>query len=124
MKLKHLESALSSIDYQFSKPRIELEQYPTSAELAAAVTFTAYNKGDLGENIIACDLGCGTGMLTIACALLGCGQVFAVDCDENAIRQAQHNTQEMDMDLEYVVNFILAELKFVPSTTVTQQHRG
>ena len=115
MKLKHLESALSSVNYKFDDPRVEYEQYPTSPHLAASVALAAFERGDLGEHVSVADLGCGTGMLSIACACLGCSQVIGVDLDGNAIRQAKENVREME--LEHVVDFIQAELKYIPSST-------
>jgi len=49
MKLKQLESILSTVNYKFETPRIELEQYPTSPHLAASVCLAAYGRGDLGK---------------------------------------------------------------------------
>lgn len=75
MKLKQLESALSNLKSSFPSPNIQLEQYPTSAHLAAAIALTAYKKGDVRIDKISggcriCDLGCGTGMLSLAFALI------------------------------------------------------
>jgi len=39
------------------------------------------------------DVGCGTGILGIACALLGAGTVTAIDIDPNAVQVAQRNVQ-------------------------------
>jgi predicted RNA methylase len=49
MKLKHLEAALSSITREFPSPKVSLEQYPTSAHLAASVIALASENGDLGQ---------------------------------------------------------------------------
>lgn len=118
MKLKHLESALSSVNYKFHDPKIKLEQYPTSAQLAAAVAWTAHAKGDLGPGIQVLDLGCGTGMLTIAAAIMcqdsynedeiiGEIPIIAVDCCFDALEQAEENCREMEIE----VDFIRAELR-------------
>ena len=37
------------------------------------------------------DAGCGSGILSIAAAMLGAGEVLAVDVDEDAVRTAQEN---------------------------------
>jgi predicted RNA methylase len=115
MKLKHLESALSSVKYRFDNPRVELEQYPTSPHLAASVCLAAFERGDLGPECAVADLGCGTGMLTLASALLDCYQLIAIDLDEEALSQARDNAEEMEM--EHIIDFVRAELKFTPSTT-------
>ncbi|MCL2810535.1 MAG: 50S ribosomal protein L11 methyltransferase [Clostridia bacterium] len=39
------------------------------------------------------DVGCGTGILGIACALLGAGAVTAIDIDPNAVLVAERNVQ-------------------------------
>ena len=112
MKLKHLESALSSVNYKFHDPKIILEQYPTSAHLAAAVAWTANAKGDIGPDKQVLDLGCGTGMLTIAAAIISredadsedCGElpVIAVDCCPDALEQARENCREMEVEVEFL----------------------
>lgn len=49
--MKHLESALSSLQREFPSPNIALEQYPTSAHLAARVIALAAENGDLGSGM-------------------------------------------------------------------------
>ena len=71
MKLKQLESYLSSIK-PFAEPNYELEQYPTSAHLAARVMHTADQYGDIEDKAVG-DFGCGTGMFAIASQMLGAG---------------------------------------------------
>jgi rRNA N6-adenosine-methyltransferase METTL5 len=73
-----------------------LEQYPTSPYLAASVIRLALEYGDLGPGRSALDLGCGTGMLTIACALAECDWVMGVDCDGDALERARHNVNHLD----------------------------
>ncbi len=52
MKLKHIQSALSSIPTpQFPSPKITLEQYGTSAELASHIIHYALSNGDIGPTI-------------------------------------------------------------------------
>jgi putative methylase len=73
MKLRQLESLLQDVE-PFEKPKVELEQYPTGAHLAACVLHTAHGLGDV-EGRYVLDLGCGGGMLSIAAAFLGAGHV-------------------------------------------------
>lgn len=40
------------------------------------------------------DLGCGSGILSIACGLLGARNIIAVDIDPNAIKASLHNISE------------------------------
>ena len=133
MKLKHIESALSSLTREFDNPKVDLEQYPTSAHLAASIVLMACNTyGDIGriqvvegqelkqdeaedidydenaedlpsrikrrikyEYRTCCDLGCGTGMLSMAVALMGCPYILSVDCDADALSIAQENAQQL-----------------------------
>lgn len=110
MKRKHLESALSSIQQiQFNNPKIELEQYPTSAELASSILWTAcYTYNDIGSNKSIIDLGCGTGILAIGAAILDTEIIYAIDCDNDAIQIAIDNT--IDMELNQQIHFILAKV--------------
>jgi predicted RNA methylase len=88
-KLKEVEAALSVVR-PFAAPRVELEQYPTSAHLAARLLFAAHGFGDVEERSVL-DLGCGTGMLGLAAELLGAAQVVGVDIDPGALRIAARN---------------------------------
>ena len=66
MKLKELNSLLQEVkpfDTQLQK--VELEQYPTEAHLAARLVFTAATSFDDVEDKVVVDLGTGTGMLGI-----------------------------------------------------------
>jgi predicted RNA methylase len=141
MKLKHLQSALSSIPIkQFPNPKIILEQYATSPELASHVIQFALDRGDIGpasdddsndgnhdnsSNSIL-DLGCGTGMLSIGCAIVGTKLIYCVDCDEEAIEIVKENVKEMELEAKgddeeeedndesesgCVFEFILAQVK-------------
>ncbi|MFA7466851.1 MAG: 50S ribosomal protein L11 methyltransferase [Desulfotomaculaceae bacterium] len=49
-----------------------------------------------GETV--CDVGTGSGILAVAAALLGAGQVIAVDLDEVAIRTARENISRNGVD--------------------------
>jgi len=86
MKLKHLQSALSSVPTpQFPDPDITLEQYATSPILCSYIINAALQNGDIGYGRSVLDLGCGTGMLSIGSAIVGTSSVTLVDCDEAAI---------------------------------------
>lgn len=63
MKLKQLESELQDVSV-FENPKWDLEQYPTTAHLAAHILYTATMHGDIEEKRVV-DLGVGCGILTI-----------------------------------------------------------
>jgi len=73
MKLRQLESLLGSVD-AFEKPKFALEQYPTSAHLAACIVHTAAGFGDVEDRVVV-DLGCGGGVLALGAALCGAAHV-------------------------------------------------
>jgi predicted RNA methylase len=60
--------------------QISLEQYPTSAHLAAVLLTTASNSFDdiVGKSVV--DLGCGTGMLACAASLIGAALMLLLRC--------------------------------------------
>jgi predicted RNA methylase len=85
-----------------------LEQYPTSAELTASiVSYACNNEDDLGPGRTALDLGCGTGMLALGCAVVECDAVLAIDCDPDAIAVARRNAEEMEIES---IDFLLAKV--------------
>lgn len=97
MKLRELESALGELNC-FENPIAELEQYPTSAHLAAQVVHTMdASFGDISGKAV-CDLGCGTGMLSIAVALSGAQYVLGLDVDQSALSIAMENASNMDVE--------------------------
>lgn len=88
----HLEMALQSIPHN-PDPNIELEQYSTSAKIAADILWNAYSLGDVkGLKIV--DLGTGTGILAIGAALLGAREVVGVDVDQQVIEIARRETSK------------------------------
>lgn len=57
----------------FDAPKLALEQYNTSAELAANMIYTIDNEyGEIGDCVVG-DFGCGCGILGIAADLMGAG---------------------------------------------------
>ena len=102
MKQKHLESALSRIQPRFEEPKLALEQYPTSAHIAAAMLHMIENMyGDV-EGKVVCDLGVGTGMLASAATLMGSSYTFGVDIDPDALRQAQANFEHLEINVDLI----------------------
>ncbi|KNZ44995.1 hypothetical protein VP01_85g10 [Puccinia sorghi] len=90
IRLKDLEAELQPLD-GFDVPKIDLEQYVTSAHLASHMIFTAETTyADVGQKRVL-DLGCGCGILSIACSLVGASYVLGVDVDPEALRIAGQN---------------------------------
>ncbi|CAG9465345.1 unnamed protein product [Pedinophyceae sp. YPF-701] len=95
MKLKELEMMLQDVQ-PFAHPKIELEQYPTGADIAARMLYaidTAY--GDIQEKVVV-DLGCGPGMLSIGCAILEADQVIGIDVDVDALATCRANCEDFE----------------------------
>ncbi|PXF48185.1 Methyltransferase-like protein 5 [Gracilariopsis chorda] len=107
MRLRELESELSKVR-GFDNPKMELEQYATSAHIAAQLAHTMHDGFDDVEGKTICDLGCGTAMLSIACALQDAAHVVGVDGDEEAIQVAERNI--CDMELARCVELLRADV--------------
>ena len=83
-------------------PRLRLEQYPVSPEVASELLYMAgFEHRDLSRRVV--DLGTGTGRLAIGAALLGSGQVLGIDIDKRAIELARENASNADVNVEWVV---------------------
>lgn len=84
-----LERRLADLD-GFDQPRVDLEQYPTPAWLAAHLLHLADLEGDLrGRTVV--DLGAGTGLLALGAALRGARGVVGVERDPAALAVARRN---------------------------------
>mmetsp|Transcript_23372 Transcript_23372/g.70012 ORF Transcript_23372/g.70012 Transcript_23372/m.70012 type:complete len:242 (+) Transcript_23372:161-886(+) len=106
-----LEAALSELAvFDPEKAKYELEQYATSAHLAAQIARVADRSfGDLEEQRVL-DLGCGTGMLSCACALAGASFVLGIDADADALVTARANVEACGAS----VDFVLADAEHLP----------
>ena len=117
LRLRDVESSLSSLRTAFPSPRVELEQYPTSAPLAARMLWTAETSfGDVAGRVVA-DLGCGTGILALGASLVGARSVVGFDVDEDAVERARENAEEVDEDVEFVVVDVLSLAHSTHQTT-------
>ena len=84
-------------------PKLGLEQYPISPEVAAELLYMAgFEHPDLQGEII--DLGTGTGRLAIGAAMMGAQRVFGVDIDERAIALARENALATGVQVEWIVS--------------------
>jgi putative methylase len=89
LRRKRLEIALSHL-LRHPSPSPRLEQYDLSAPAAADVVFWAWRNGDIEDRAV-CDLGCGTGILSLGAALAGARRVCGVDLDPLALKVAREN---------------------------------
>ena len=113
MKLKQLESnhfnlvELSQVSI-FKNPKIEFEQYPTTAHLASQMLYTADTVYEDIEDATLVDLGIGCGVLSCAAGLLNAGFTFdlghqiGIDIDSEALEQAQENTSIWDLNVDLI----------------------
>ncbi len=83
----------------FENPKIELEQYVTPPPLASEIVVNAKLMGDLDRVVV--DLGCGTGILSIASALLN-AKVVGFDIDKSALRIARENAKSVGVSVDFV----------------------
>jgi len=104
MKLKELESNLQQVE-EFDQPKVLLEQYPTRPHIAACMIHTIASSFDDVEDLRILDLGCGCGVLSIGCVMLGAASVTGIDIDEDALAIAQQNVTDFEMEesIELVV---------------------
>jgi predicted RNA methylase len=105
--------------------QVWLEQYPTGPSLAASVILTALENEHVGRGCTVLDLGCGTGILALACALVESDAVFAIDCDAAALQRAIDNAREEELDDR--IHFVQAKLRYKGNATKQQRydhHRG
>lgn len=99
MKKKDLEIALEKVK-PFANPDPKLEQYPTPATITADIVYNAYAAGDI-EGMKVLDLGCGTGMFSIAASLMGAGMVVGYDISPEALEIARSNSGTFGLDIDF-----------------------
>ena len=101
MKLKEFEWALQDVK-QFDSPKVNLEQYPTSAHLAARVVYNAeISYGDIQDKKVL-DLGCGPCILGIGAQIFGSAYTMGIDIDLDALNVARQNIEDFEVDVELV----------------------
>lgn len=91
MDKKALERVLQRCS-SYAVPKVKMEQYSTPASLAAEIIHHAYLRGDIeGKRVY--DLGCGPGIFTIGCALMGAEEAWGFDLDAEALEVARRNAE-------------------------------
>ena len=94
MRQRHLAMRLSSLEPHPCQS-VELEQYPTEGNLAAAwLVKIDLGDGFAGKHVL--DLGAGNGVLGIGAAFLGATHVTMVECDPPTVDVLQHNVREVE----------------------------
>ncbi|MDG6250047.1 METTL5 family protein [Methanocalculus sp.] len=104
MKLRTLEIKLERVA-GIPNPDPAQEQYMTPAPLAARLLFDAYLAGDI-EGCSVCDLGSGTGILSIGAALLGADEVVGVEGDARLVAAARENAEKLSADCRFIADDI------------------
>ena len=124
MRQKNVESFLQRLEtLQSSGIRPDawkLEQYTTPPHIAASIlTYIQTYYGDIeGKRVT--DLGCGCGVLSIGCALLGATQVIGVDIDKCSIDVMIENVKAME--LEGVVATKQADITNLNASDIPVEH--
>ncbi|RLG52588.1 MAG: hypothetical protein DRN96_02320 [Thermoproteota archaeon] len=100
IELEHIEAPVYS--------KVELEQYRTPPYIAARLVYFAWRMGDIEKKTVA-DLGCGTGILGIASAMMGASKIICVDIDRSMLALAMKNARRMRVIC--CMEFIQADLR-------------
>lgn len=95
MKRKHLIWQLESLD-TFEQPKLNLEQYATSAEMAAEILESIDAEEQLEGKTVA-DFGCGPGILLIGSALMGAAKCAGYEIDEETAEICRRNIDDAEM---------------------------
>jgi putative methylase len=125
IKKSRLEIVLSKLKV-FSKPSMELEQYPLDGKNASDILWAAFSLGNIEKKTIA-DLGCGTGILGIGALLLGAKKVYFLDKSQSAVQTAKENLQfvekELNIELKSRSLFLVGDIKdFGTKVQITMQN--
>ena len=83
----------------FEKPIPELEQYSTPPDIAFEILKKVNSAGNLSGRVA--DLGCGTGRLAIAAAILG-ANVTGFEIDEGAMEIAKEYSNNNNLEIEWI----------------------
>ena len=109
MKLKQLEGLLQNLDV-FEKPKVNLEQYPTTPHIASHMLYTIDQTFDDIQGSSVADLGCGCGVLSVGAAILGSDYVVGFDIDADALELAKQNLEESGVERVELVQCDVANI--------------
>lgn len=83
--------------FNFKSPNSLLEQWRTPSNIAAEMISSANVQG---KTVL--DLGCGTGVLSIAAKLAEARKVVGVELDESALDTARLNSTALNVDVSWI----------------------
>jgi predicted RNA methylase len=110
MKLKELQSRLEQVE-TFEKPKLHYEQYITTPHLASQIVYNIDQMYDDLNGKMVCDLGCGTGMLSIGCSFMMANYILGVDIDSDALSICRKNFDFFDLYDTSAVDFLQMDIK-------------
>uniref|UniRef100_A0A0B7A7U8 Methyltransferase small domain-containing protein n=1 Tax=Arion vulgaris TaxID=1028688 RepID=A0A0B7A7U8_9EUPU len=119
MKRKELEGHLQDVDV-FEKPKVKLEQYPTTPHIAACMLHTMCSTFDDLTDKCVVDLGVGCGVLSIGATMLGARYVLGIDVDEDALDICSSNLENFEMN---TVNLLVADVRHLVSPQCLHLHK-
>ena len=95
-KAKQYRIYLSQVD-DFSKPKIQLEQYCTPPDIACELfEVLQFEHNAISQKVVG-DFCCGTCMYSIAAAYFEPEKVVALDLDEDALAVAKENLEHYEL---------------------------
>lgn len=94
-RLRDLELIIQNIP-GYRRPRLELEQYVTDANLVAVAVWDAYMRKYLVDAKVL-DLGCGSGRFSVAASIMGARYVICIDVDPNATLVAKSVVENLNL---------------------------
>jgi predicted RNA methylase len=110
MKLKELQSRLEQVE-TFDKPKIQYEQYITTPHLASQIVYNIDQMYDDLNGKIVCDLGCGTGMLSIGCSFMMANYILGIDIDSDALSICRKNLDFFDLYDSTSIDLLQTDVK-------------
>lgn len=123
IKPKQLEGFLQHLETTAALSA-DLEQYRTPPHIAAHILWRVESHYGGIANKSVLDLGCGNGILSIGCALLGAKKVVGLDIDRSAVETAHRNIDVLkDMyEVDTDISFQLQDVRDLTAETFDGTH--
>mmetsp|Transcript_54395 Transcript_54395/g.69921 ORF Transcript_54395/g.69921 Transcript_54395/m.69921 type:complete len:261 (-) Transcript_54395:190-972(-) len=113
VRLRDLEAVLQQMEpFDKSLQKIDLEQYSTSPHIASRIIYTCATSYDDIDGKMVVDLGTGTAMLGIGCAVMGATHVIGFDADLDALNIAQRNIEVADVG--EIMDLVMTDVSRLP----------